>query len=469
MTPEQFYAETLGKVIDYDGAYGAQCVDAFRYWGTMNSVPVPPTPNNWADGYWYSRDELGFSRWFTYITDGRFKNGDWVIWARGSSHPSSHIAMYYNGKEYGENQGGNGGFTLKDTVFSDVLGALRWKGYETMKIERGYHELTWNGIKVNAIRATYASGYRLHLLSAGDAYALKDLMEFDSDKLGIVGCVNANYFEMATGLHLGVEGDGYVDGYFQAPKQAGVLAYYINDKGVIGAHDESDFWLGQGEIQVACAPYAVLIHDGKTTDLHSTAFDNKDLVRNAQTAVMRIDEDWTLAIFSECYPSDVLKLAQEVGANELALMDSGGSTQMFECATTGKRRQIRHTSRLLPNVLVLAKEIEAQEPVSVPNTGDSNNDEEQATTSPDKPETGQNEADDGIKGLLGMDNRTYDLLKWICLVVIPALCGMLTTLADQFGSKQILTVVGILTAVATFVGTILGFSSIVYARKKAGQ
>ena len=142
---------------------------------------------------------------------------------------------------------------------------------------------------------------------------------------------------------------------------------------------------------------------------------------------------------------------------------------MFECATTGKRRQIRHTSRLLPNVLVLAKEIEAQEPVSKPNTGDPNNDEEQATTSPDKPETGQNEADDGIKGLLGMDNRTYDLLKWICLVVIPALCGMLTTLADQFGSKQILTVVGILTAVATFVGTILGFSSIVYARKKAGQ
>lgn len=130
MTPEQFYAETLGKVIDYDGAYGAQCVDGFRYWGKMNSVPIPPTPNNWASGYWLSRDALGFSKWFVCVTDGNYRTGDWIIWNRGSkSHPSSHIAMWYYGQEYGENQGGTGGFCLKPTDFSDALGALRWKGY----------------------------------------------------------------------------------------------------------------------------------------------------------------------------------------------------------------------------------------------------------------------------------------------------------------------------------------------------
>ncbi len=130
MTPEQFYAETVGKVIDYDGAYGAQCVDAFRYWGKMNNVPIPPTPNNWADGYWYSRDALGFSKWFVYVTDGNYRTGDWIFWARGSkSHPSSHVAMWFHGQEYGENQGGTGGFSLKPTDFSDALGALRWKGY----------------------------------------------------------------------------------------------------------------------------------------------------------------------------------------------------------------------------------------------------------------------------------------------------------------------------------------------------
>ena len=130
MTPEQFYAETVGKVVDFDGAYGAQCVDGFRYWGKMNNVPIPPTPNNWADGYWYSRDALGFSKWFAYVTDGNYRTGDWIFWARGSkSHPSSHVAMWFHGQEYGENQGGTGGFSLKPTDFSDALGALRWKGY----------------------------------------------------------------------------------------------------------------------------------------------------------------------------------------------------------------------------------------------------------------------------------------------------------------------------------------------------
>lgn len=130
MTPKQFYAETVGKVIDYDGAYGAQCVDGFRYWGKMNSVPIPPTPNNYADGYWYSRDALGFGKWFVYVTDGNYRTGDWIFWARGSkSHPSSHVAMWFYGQEYGENQGGTGGFSLKPTDFSDALGGLRWKGY----------------------------------------------------------------------------------------------------------------------------------------------------------------------------------------------------------------------------------------------------------------------------------------------------------------------------------------------------
>ena len=164
MTPEQFYAETLGKVIDYDGAYGAQCVDGFRYWGKMNSVPIPPTPNNWADGYWYSRDALGLGKWFIYVTDGNYRTGDWIFWARGSkSHPSSHVAMWFHGQEYGENQGGSGGFSLKLTDFSDALGALRWKGYimEDKTIEQLAYEVLagmWGNGEERKQRQT-AAGY----------------------------------------------------------------------------------------------------------------------------------------------------------------------------------------------------------------------------------------------------------------------------------------------------------------------
>lgn len=491
MTPSQFYAQYNGKYYEESPKLGAQCVYAFKLFCVENSIPVIPTPNNWADGYWTCQNADGTinsnalawqEKWFEKITgEQNYRDGDWVIWGRNGaspSHPKSHIAMliHLDGipMEFSLNQGGNGSFCAKQTNFSDALGALRWKGYCNMNIEKGYHRLMYNGIQIDIVRATKANGYNLHLISAGDAFALQDLMSFNSDRLGIVCATNSNYFEMSNGLHLGCEGDGWTDGYFQAPKSAGVLAYYINDQGKIGAHDQSDFWLGQNEIQMVCAPYAVLIHNGENVNLRSTAFGSKDLTRNTQTCAMRIEEDWCLAIFSECYPSDVHRFAQECGANELILMDSGGSSQMFECSTTGKRREIRHTSRLLPNVLVLAKELDGNAdpvPDPVPDPEPTPEPEPEPDPAPEPmPEPEQpSEEDEGIKGLLGMSNRTYDLLKWICLVVIPALCGMLTTLADQFGAKEILTVVGVLTAIATFVGTILGFSSIVYARKKAGN
>ena len=72
--------------------------------------------------------------------------------------------------------------------------AGEYQGYETMQIEKGYHHLTYKGIEVDIIRATAASGYKLHLLSAGDPFTVKDIMEYDSDRLAIVGAVNANYF-----------------------------------------------------------------------------------------------------------------------------------------------------------------------------------------------------------------------------------------------------------------------------------
>ena len=134
-TFKEFYQKYLGKVIDDDGAYGAQCVDGFRVFCREFGVPVHPTPNNYADGYWYSRDALGYGKYFDYITNGKYQDGDVVIWARGSkSHPSSHIAFWYHGEEFGENQGGNRGFCLKATDFSDALGALRLKAWNVRPV-----------------------------------------------------------------------------------------------------------------------------------------------------------------------------------------------------------------------------------------------------------------------------------------------------------------------------------------------
>lgn len=357
-TPKEFVDEYKGRAIDYDGSHGVQCVDLFKiFCAWTKQVPVYATPNGWADGYWYARNSLGYYKYFDYITDYKqYRDGDWVLWAYGSqSHPKSHVAMFYHGKEFGMRQSDGREACLKITNFSDSLGAFRWRGFE-MKLPYGYSKHVFYGINVNVLRSRASDGFTLHMISADGDKAVKNIMDFDSDKLLINGAVNANYFIMSDGMHLGCEGDRLVDGYSQAPKQSGVLSYYLTKDGRIGVHDESDFWLPISDVQMVCSPYAVRIHDGKLTYYRSESFGDKDDIKNTQTIAFKIEDDWGLAIFDKCCPRDTVTFMQQFGnVQELIVMDSGGSTQMFECFTTGKRKAVRDTGRKIPNVLVLAK------------------------------------------------------------------------------------------------------------------
>ena len=474
MTPSQFYAKYKGVWTQESPSLGPQCVWAFKLFCMENSLPVKATPNNWADGYWFSKDDLGFGQWFEYITDYRqFREGDWVIWGRSGmpggsqSHPSSHIAMYLYkatgniAMEFSLNQGGDGRFTAKGTVFSDALGALRYKGYAYMDIQKGYSRLTYNGIQVDIVRASADKGYKLHLISAEakklpegiTSCAIKDLMEFDDDRLGIAAAVNCNFFQQNNGMHLGCEGDGWTNGYWQKPEQPGIISYYITKDGQIGAHDQSTFFLKQEDIQVVCAPYAVLIHQGQNVNMRSTAFDSKELIKNTQTAAMRIHGDWCLAIFSECYPSDVLVFANEAGADELAIMDSGGSCQMFECSTTGSRKSVRHTARLIPNVLVLAKELD--EPGVTPEPEPSDPEPEpEPVIEPDTPDPGEGGEDmDTIPP--GMSNETFDRLRYLAEIGLPALAKFITGLGVAFDQTVLATIGTVVMLTSTFIGQLV--------------
>ena len=164
-TPTDFYAQYNNKRVNSgkgwnDSKFGYQCVAGFKcFCEWTDEIPVKATPNNYADGYWYSRDALGYSAYFDYVTDGKYKNGDWVIWPKNrGSHPNSHIAMYYYGYEFGENQGGNGGFCLKKTDFTDSLGGLRWKGWnESMaKTMNGIDISNWqNGLDLSKVACDF--------------------------------------------------------------------------------------------------------------------------------------------------------------------------------------------------------------------------------------------------------------------------------------------------------------------------
>ena len=63
-----------------------------------------------------------------------------------------------------------------------------------------------------------------------------------------------------------------------------------------------------------------------------------------------------------------------------------------------------------------------------------------------------------------MSNKLYDILKWIAMVVLPAIATLYFALAGIWGLPYGQEIVGTITAVDTFIGVILGISSMQYKK-----
>lgn len=61
-----------------------------------------------------------------------------------------------------------------------------------------------------------------------------------------------------------------------------------------------------------------------------------------------------------------------------------------------------------------------------------------------------------------MSNKTYDVLKWITLVALPATTTLWLALAGIWGFPYAEAIGATLTAVTAFMGTLLGVSAIKY-------
>lgn len=60
------------------------------------------------------------------------------------------------------------------------------------------------------------------------------------------------------------------------------------------------------------------------------------------------------------------------------------------------------------------------------------------------------------------NNRCYDILKWIALVVLPALATLYGALAPTWGWPYAEEIVYTITAVDAFLGALLGLSNLQY-------
>lgn len=68
-----------------------------------------------------------------------------------------------------------------------------------------------------------------------------------------------------------------------------------------------------------------------------------------------------------------------------------------------------------------------------------------------------------------LNNKVYDILKWIAMIVLPALGTLYFTLAGIWGLPYGEQVVGTITALVTALGTILKISTAKYNKKNSDQ
>lgn len=63
-----------------------------------------------------------------------------------------------------------------------------------------------------------------------------------------------------------------------------------------------------------------------------------------------------------------------------------------------------------------------------------------------------------------MSNKTYDILKWIAMIVLPAVATLYFALASIWGLPYGEQIVGTITAIDTFLGALLGISTAQYKK-----
>ena len=65
-----------------------------------------------------------------------------------------------------------------------------------------------------------------------------------------------------------------------------------------------------------------------------------------------------------------------------------------------------------------------------------------------------------------LSNKAYDVLKWIAQILLPALGTLYFALAGIWGLQYGEQIIGTIAAVDTFLGVILGVSSLQYNKRR---
>lgn len=131
---DEFLTKYAGKKVDFDGVYGAQCVDLFRQY-CKDVLGIPHTGSvdpDGAQGIWKNYDKLPLEQKYFERIDAGYTPmiGDVAVWNSTTSNKYGHVAIvlgYSFGKLLVFEQNGitQKGAEFKTRTVHDLLGFLR--------------------------------------------------------------------------------------------------------------------------------------------------------------------------------------------------------------------------------------------------------------------------------------------------------------------------------------------------------
>lgn len=134
MKIDEFLTKYAGKKVDFDGAYGAQCVDLFRQY-CKDVLGLPHTGAvEGAEGLWNNYNKLPVEqKYFDRIDSGYVPLiGDVAVWNGNTNNKYGHVAIVLGYSSNGLLVFEQNGYNQKGAEFKirsthDLLGFLRKK------------------------------------------------------------------------------------------------------------------------------------------------------------------------------------------------------------------------------------------------------------------------------------------------------------------------------------------------------
>lgn len=131
----EFINKYLGKKVDFDGAYGAQCVDLFRqYCKDVLGIKEHTGAVEGAKDLYLNYEILSKEqKYFERILPYKLKYGDVAIWNGTSSNKYGHVAVYIcdvnknNILVFEQNGFSQDGAKVKVRTRENLLGGLHFK------------------------------------------------------------------------------------------------------------------------------------------------------------------------------------------------------------------------------------------------------------------------------------------------------------------------------------------------------